>query len=67
MTADGDDSEGSCYQASYKCPTAAGRPPSSAPGSSDSDDEVADKMGEDEDEELRWKDSGDLSSAVKTP
>ncbi len=31
------------------------------------DDEVADKMGEDKDKELRWKDSGDLSSAVKTP
>ena len=49
-------------------PTAAGRPPSSAPGRADEDDdEVADEMGEEEDEELRWKDSGDLSSAAKTP
>ena len=49
-------------------PTAAGRPPSSATGRvNEDDDEVADEMGEDEDEELRWKDSGDLSSAVKTP
>ena len=30
-------------------------------------DEVADEMSEEEDKELRWKDSGDLSSAVKTP
>ena len=45
-------------------PTAAGRPPSSAPGRAQEDDgEVADEMG-DKDEELRWK---DLSSAVKTP
>ena len=50
------------------CLTAAGRPPSSATGRADEDgDEVADEMGEEEDEELRWKDSGDLSSAVKTP
>ena len=49
-------------------PTAADRPPSSATGRADEDDdEVADEMGEDEDEELRWKDSGDLSSAAKTP
>ena len=49
-------------------PTAAGRPPSSAPGRADEDDdEVADEMGEEEDKELRWKDSGDLSSAAKTP
>ena len=48
--------------------TAAGRPPSSATGRADEDgDKVADEMGEEEDEELRWKDSGDLSSAVKTP
>ena len=48
--------------------TAAGRPPSSATGRADEDDnEVADEMGEEEDEELRWKDSGDLSSAAKTP
>ena len=50
------------------CLTAAGRPPSSATGRADEDgDEVADEMGEEEDEELRWKDSGDLSSAAKTP
>ena len=49
-------------------PTAADRPPSSATGRADEDDdEVADKMGEEEDEELRWKDSGDLASAAKTP
>ena len=48
--------------------TAAARPPSSATGRGDEDgDEVADEMGEEEDEELRWKDSGDLSSAAKTP
>ena len=41
-------------------PTAAGRPTSSPPGR-------ADEMGEEEDKELRWKDSGDLSSAAKTP
>ena len=35
-------------------PTAAGRPPPSAPGRADEDDdEVADEMGEDEDEEMR--------------
>ena len=50
------------------CLTAAGRPPSSATGRADEDgDEVADEMGEEEDKELRWKDSGDLASAVKTP
>ena len=27
---------------------------------------MADKMGEDGDKELRWKDSGDLSSAVRS-
>ena len=65
-TADGDDSEGSCYQASYKCLTATGRPPLSAPGSSDSDDEVADKMGSESDSEPLWLDSGswDLSRAI---
>ena len=48
--------------------TAAGRPPSSATGRvNEDDDEVADKMGEEQDEELRWKDSGHLWSAVKTP
>ena len=48
--------------------TAAGRPPSSATGRADKDgDKVADEMGEEEDEELRWKDSGDLLSAAKTP
>ena len=48
--------------------TAAGRPPKSATGRADEDDdEVADEMGEEEDEELRGKDSGDLSSAAKTP
>ena len=45
------------------CLTAAGRPPSSATRRADEDgDEVADEMGEEEDEELRWKDSGDLSA-----
>ena len=39
----------------------------SGPGSSDSDDEVADEMGSESDSELRWSDSGDLSSAAKTP
>ena len=63
-TADGDDSEGSCYQTSYKCLTAAGRPLSSAPGSSDSDDEVADEMGSESDSEPRWSDSWDLSRAI---
>ena len=49
-------------------PTAADRLPSSAPGRADEDhNEVADEMSEDEDEELRWKDSGDMSRAVKTP
>ena len=49
-------------------PTAAGRPPLSASGRTNEDDnKVADKMREDEDKELRWKDSGDMSSAVKTP
>ena len=49
-------------------PTAAGRPPSSALGRADEDDnEVADEMGEEEDKELRWKDSRDLSSAAKRP
>ena len=49
-------------------PAAAGRPPASAPGRADEDDdEVAEELGKDEDMELRWKDSGDLSSAVKTP
>ena len=39
-----------------------------ATGRADEDgDEVADETGEEEDEELRWKDSGDLSSAAKTP
>ena len=48
--------------------TAAGRPPSSATGRAAEDgDEVADEMGEEEDKELRWKDSGDLLSAAKTP
>ena len=48
--------------------TAAGRPPSSATGRADEDgDKVADEMSEEEDKELRWKDSGDLSSAAKTP
>ena len=48
--------------------TVAGRPPSSATGRADEvDDKVADEMGEEEDEEIRWKNSGDLSSAVKTP
>ena len=63
-TADGDDSEGSCYQTSYKCLTAAGRPPSSATGSSDLDNEVADQMGSESDSEPRWSDSGDLSRAI---
>ena len=50
------------------CLTAAGRPPSSATGRADQDgDEVANETGEEEAKELRWKDSGDLSSAVKTP
>ena len=50
------------------CLTPAGRPPSSATGRADEDDdEVADEMGEYDDKELRWKDSGDLLSAVKTP
>ena len=49
-------------------PTAGSRLPSSPPGRADEDDdEVADEMGEYDDKELRWKDSGDLSSAVKTP
>ena len=48
--------------------TAAGRPPSSATGRAVEDDnKVADEMGEEEAKELRWKDSGDLSGAVKTP
>ena len=55
------------YMCNRMGPTAADRPPSSAPGRADEDDdEVADEMGEEEDEELRWKDSGDLSSAAKT-
>ena len=49
-------------------PTAAGRPPSSAPGrANEDDDKVVDEMCEEEDKELRWKDSGNLSSAAKTP
>ena len=54
----------SCYQAAYKCPSVAARPWSSAPGRSDSDDKVADKMGSDEDSEPRWSDSGDLSLGI---
>ena len=63
-TADGDDSEGSCYHTSYKCLTAAGRPPSSATWSSDSDDLVADEMGSESDSEPLWSNSRDLSHAI---
>ena len=38
--------------------------PSSAPGRSYSDDEVADEMGSDEDSEPWYSDSGDMSRAI---
>ena len=48
-------------------PNTVGRPRLSALGMANEDDnEVADQMGEDEDKEMRWTDSGDLWSAVKT-
>ena len=47
--------------------TVAGRPPSSATGRADEDDDkVADKMGEEEDKEVSWKDSEPISSATSS-
>ena len=54
----------SSCQSSFKCSTAASRPPLSALGSSDLEDEVADEMGSEEDLEPRWSDSGDLSCTI---
>ena len=59
-----------CQDNSYSCrlgTTSAGRPLSSAPGRADEDDDkVADEMGEEEDRELRCKDSRDLLCTAKT-